>query len=352
MTSKRVIDRRRALLAGGGAIAGAVVPAWAAPARAASDERLTIVGNQLQRGGKPIRLTGVAVADPIFVRKGRSLDDYRIIAQDWQANVVRISLHPCHWRENASAAFAALAADITAARSRGLIVILDWHAIGLPGGYVERPDPAWGLPPDAYLSDVPLALSFWREMAQGFGHDPGIIFELWNEPVVDDKVITSTGLHWPKLKELWLRLLEVIRADSEAIVLAAGARFAHDLRGVASNLIDDDRVAYAWHCYPQMDAGLPNRWHVSLDGLPAVKPVIVTEWGFARDGEPALRGTPEGFGASFEREALERYHLHSTAWVWSPSAGPAMLGENDAPTEYGHFVKAQIARSRAQAGGK
>ena len=336
----------------GGAAACALVPAWAVPSRAGGNERLSIAGNQLLQGGKPVRLTGVGVGDPLFVRKGRSLDDYRVIAQDWQANVVRISLHPCHWRANAAAAFNALAADITAARARGLIVILDWHAIGFPGGYVERPDPAWGLPPDAYLSDAPLALAFWAEMAQGFGRDPGVIFELWNEPVVDDKVITSTGQHWPKLKELWLRLIGAIRASSDAIVLASGARFAHDLKGVAHNLIDDDRVAYAWHCYPQMDGGLANRWAVSLDGLPAVKPVFVTEWGFARDGEPALRGTPEGFGASFVHDALERYHLHSTAWVWSPSAGPAMLADGDTPTEFGQFVKALIAGRREPGSGK
>jgi hypothetical protein len=344
-----IISRRTALRACAG-LAATVAPC----ARAATDvplneQRLTIKGNQLLRGGKPIRLNGVAVADPVFVRKGRTLDDYRLIADEWQCNVVRISLHPCHWRESPSKAFAALAADITGARARGLVVILDWHAIGFPGGYVERPDPSWGLPQDAYLSDVPLALSFWREMAESFGRDPGIIFELWNEPIVDDKLITSTGRHWPQLKALWQRLLAVIRTSSDNIVLASGDRFAHDLKGVADDLIDDPQVAYAWHCYPLFDKTLPNRWHVSLDRLPRLKPVFVTEWGFCRGCEIHLSGTPEDFGRAFERECLVAYGLHSTAWVWSAAAGPAMLTPDGPPTEFGSFVKQQIARGRAVA---
>ena len=342
MPDKSSINRRTALAAGACAVAATLTPG----AFAATDEHLTITGNQLMRGGKPIRLAGVAVGDPIFVRRGRTLDDYRILADDWQANVVRISVHPCHWRSDASSAFRAIAADITGARARGLIVILDWHAIGFPGGYVERPDPAWGLPQDAYESDAALALSFWREMAMSFGRDPGVIFELWNEPVVDDRVNASTGQHWPLLKALWLKLLAAIRPYSANVVLASGARFAHDLKGVADALIDDPNVAYAWHCYPLMDAKIPNRWHTSLDRLPSLKPVFVTEWGFDRNGETHIRGTPEGFGATFVTEVIDRYALHSTAWVWSPQAGPAMINADGVPTEFGRFVKRQISTGR------
>jgi hypothetical protein len=323
-----------------GALAVGPRASSAAPASAG----LEIRGNQLFSAGKPVRLVGVAMGDPILVRKGRPLDDYRVVAGDWEANVVRISAHPAHWRSDRDLLTKSLAADVGAARAAGLWVILDWHAIGFPGGYTQRPDPAWGLPQDAYESDLATAIEFWTEMARQFGADPGMIFELWNEPIVDDKLYVSTGEHWPQLKQTWLPLIEAIRRHSEAIVLASGDRFAHDLKRVAKSLIDDPRTAYAWHCYPQMDKGQPNRWPATLDGLPEVKPVFVTEWGFDRNDDISVRGTPTDFGKPFVETVLERYKMHSTAWVWSAQAGPQMFDAAGAETEFGKFVRGYLRK--------
>lgn len=331
---------RRTLLQGAG-VAGAAICTGVPPVLAASPA-LEIRGNQLLSGGQPARLIGVAAGDPVFVRKGRKLDDYAVIATGWKANVVRISVHPTHWRNQRDQMVGALAADIGAARAAGLYVILDWHAIGFPGGFTPRPDPAWGLPQDAYESDLPLADSFWSDMASQYGRDPGILFELWNEPIVDDKLYVSTGQHWPQLKRTWLSLIETIRKRSETIILASGDRYAHDLKHAAKDLINDPRVAYAWHCYPEMDKGQPNRWPASLDGLQAMKPVFVTEWGFDRDEDVSVRGTPADFGRPFTQTVLERYQLHSTAWVWSSQAGPRMFDEHGVDTEFGRFVRGYL----------
>lgn len=350
-------DRRRLLKLSAGAAASLALAGnkvLAGTSRAAADpERIDIVGNKLVRNETIFRLVGVAVGDPVFVRANRTPDDYRIIRDEWHANAVRISLHPCHWRSDPEANFAKLALDITAARSHGLVVILDWHAIGTPGGYVERPHPSWGLPHDAYESDMPLARSFWSEMAQSFARDPGIIFELWNEPVVDDRLNRSTGKHWPRLKSMWVDLLSVVRKSSDAIVLVAGDRFAHDLVGVAANPIDDPRIGYAWHCYPEMDRQLGVQgWRQSLGGLQQMKPVVVTEWGFCRDCEKHINGTPEDFGTTFVDGLLEHHQLSSTAWIWSANAGPPMLTQAGQPTEFGRFVKAYIASVAGLRAGK
>ena len=60
--------------------------------------RLDVSGRDLLFDGKPIRLRGVAVGDPIHGREGRSASDYEVIAKDWKANVVRIAVHPLYWR--------------------------------------------------------------------------------------------------------------------------------------------------------------------------------------------------------------------------------------------------------------
>ncbi|MBN9247091.1 MAG: cellulase family glycosylhydrolase [Hyphomicrobium sp.] len=308
--------------------------------------KFEVIGNELRFGGRPIRLMGVGVGDPVYVRGERPLSDYALLAREWNCSAVRISVHPGHWRQDAERTFALLARDVSAARDAGLFVIIDWHAIGFPGRYAEPVDPSWGLPLDAFASDEPLALDFWRTVSARFGGDTGILFELWNEPVYDGKLWRSTGEHWPFLKALWLRLIAEIRLRSDAIIIAAGGRWAHDLNGVARDLIDDPRVIYAWHCYPNEDRGVASRWPDSLGGLPAVKPVVVTEWGFSRDGDDAIRGTPEDFGIPFTREILEPLKLHSMAWCFSSGATPRLLAPDGvSPSEYGAFVKDYLAHS-------
>ena len=346
---------RRDVMTGG--VAGAVsmqlpLARAAARVRAAEPARFDIVGPDLHWSGRPVRLKGVAVGDPFYVRKDRdgSVSDFATIRDVWRANVVRLSLHPTHWRHDGKAAMERLGRDIAAARAASLFVILDWHAIGFPDRYTERPDLAWGLAPDAYESDFDLALSFWAEAARSFGRDRGIIFELWNEPVVDPQLWVDSGQHWPLLKATWGRLIEVIRRHSDAVVLASGERWAHDLTGVKHDRIDDHRLAYAWHCYPQEARGSPNGdWASGIDGLNGISPIVVTEWGFCPACGPELRGTAEDFGVPFTRDVLERLDLHSTAWCWSPGAAPAMLEQDwSTPNAYGRLVGNYLRHSGQQ----
>jgi hypothetical protein len=350
LATRRDVLTAAAQVAVAAACGAAPTLAQAAPPVPVTDAALEIVGNQLLRGGQKIRLVGVAVGDPIYIRAKRRFSDYGEIARVWRANVVRISLHPGHWRADPVKSFKAMARDIEVARAEGLYVIICWHAIGFPGRFQETPDPSWGLPADAYRSDEAMATAFWSEMAASFGRDPGVIFELWNEPVIDGKLWISTGEHWPLVKPLWLKLIGAIRRHSNNIVLASGTRWAHDLKGVAKSLIDDPRVAYAWHCYPPTDRGQANRWFGSLDGLADVKPVIVTEWGFSPNGPDYVRGTAADFGRPFTARVLEALQLHSTAWCWSEGAAPQLLtGDANSPSPYGQFVKDYIEIARRPA---
>lgn len=347
MTIPRAPTRRAVVST---ALAGAALAAARRAAASASARRFEIAGPELRWGDAPVRLVGVAVGDPIYVRKTRTPDDYRVVADVWRANTARVSLHPGHWRANRTAALRALADDVFAARAAGLFVIIDWHVIGFPGRYMSRPDPAWGMPADAYDPDVTLAADFWTEMARSFGRDGGVIFELWNEPVVDPKLWVPTGEHWPLMKSVWLPLIAQIRRHSEAVILVTGGRWATDLKGAARSPIDDARVAYAWHAYPPWDRGQPGRWIDSLDGAHTQRPVVVTEWGFCRTCGDHIRGTPQDFGQPFARQVLERLNLHSTAWCWAAGAAPAMF-ENDwqTPTEFGRFVRHYLETAKRPA---
>lgn len=322
---------RRAVLAGAATLA-------AAPARAARP-RFEVVGAELRWAGAPVRLKGVAVGDPILVRKNRPTSDYAVIANIWNANTVRISFAPGYWRADPVRSFDALAREIAAARSNKLFVIVDWHAIGFPDRYAARPDPSWGMPQDVFASDLTLAISFWTEAARSFGNDSGVLFELWNEPVVDPNLWVNTGQHWRLLKATWSKLIDAVRRRGDSVVLASGGRWAHDLVGVRTDLIDDPRTIYAWHCYPAEARGDAGGWAAGLDGLSCAKPVVVTEWGFCSNCPSDLQGTAAGFGTPFTRDVLDAHALHSTAWSWSPTASPAMLEADwTMPTDFGRFV--------------
>ncbi|HTM77865.1 MAG TPA: cellulase family glycosylhydrolase, partial [Devosia sp.] len=284
--------------------------------------------------------------DPVYIRAGRSLADYTTVARDWSANCVRISVHPGHWRYDRTQMAALLDADVQAARAQGLFVIIDWHAIGFPDLYEPIPPPEWGLQADAYLSSIADAADFWRAMAQFYGSDPAILFELWNEPVGDDRHWVSDGAYWDMFRPAWTELTTAIRAISDTIILCSGGRWAHDLSGAAAAPMADPRTAYAWHVYPNEDRGEPDRWFKSLAGLAARKPIVVTEWGFLPDGPGDLTGSIADFAKPFVTNVLDGLGLSHTAWCYSPGAMPALLAaDGTSPSAYGAFVQTQLVAS-------
>jgi hypothetical protein len=346
MTSGARRWSRRTFLGGMAGLAGC---AQVVPTPAPATGRLQVVGNTLSYQGAPVRLRGVAAGDVLGARADRPVSDYQVLAQQWRCNLVRIAMHPSYWRHQQGKAMALLERDVAAALANRLFVVLDWHAIGWPDGWFLVPNRAWGAPPDLYDSGWNLALSFWRAAAERFGSDGRIAFELWNEPVrgpgdLDD----PPGAYWPALKARYGELLAVIRRRSGNLVLLAGDRWAHDLRGVRADPVDDPNAAYAWHVYANHDGDDATSWAEHLDELDRAHPVVVTEWGFCRTcANTSYQGTPQGFGQRFTREFLNGRGMPWTAWCWHPAWGPAMLEDDwTTPSEFGRFVRAELAQGR------
>ena len=303
---------------------------------------LQVSGTSLLWNGQPVMLRGVAVGDPFLAREGRPLSDYATIANVWRANVVRISLHPSVWKATPhSQIIARLRSEAQSALDAGMFVILDWHVIGWPDGYFQKPDKEWDEDPrDLYDSNFALAKDFWNEVAAAFGGDGRVIFELWNEPVFQkDDYEPKTGQQWPKLKPYMAQLLEIIRAHGPNVALVTSNTWAYRLTGIRHDLLAGDNVAYAWHVYAGHDDDDEKLWAVALDDLQTVAPVIVSEWGFQPKTKEHFRGTAETFGKKFTRNFLDAKQLHSVAWCWHPDWTPGMLRHDwKTPTEMGAFV--------------
>ncbi len=302
--------------------------------------RLEVRGKELLYQGKPIRLRGVAVGDPVIGRQGRPNSDYDFLAKDWKANVIRIGIHPGVWKTQPhDKVLARLARDVDAALHNGMFVIIDWHVIGWPDGYYEIPERSDAR--DTYDSSFKLAKDFWARVAQAYGKDGRVLFEFWNEPVFQkNDWAPEVGQKWTALKPYLQQLLGIVRKHGDNVVIVSSNRWGYWLKGVGQDLLQGKNVAYAWHIYAGHSKNDPKAWAGALDDLQTVAPVLVTEWGFQRGAKAHYRGGPEEFGKPFVRDFLEAKGLHSTAWCWHPYWGPPMLQKDwRTPNEFGAFVR-------------
>lgn len=295
----------------------------------------------------PVR--GVAMGDPLGAREGRPISDYAVIASEWHAGCVRLSVHPGLFRDRRDRMVERLDEDVRAALDAGLRVVIDWHAIGWPDGRAQQPGEGWGLPDDLYDCNLALAHDFWRFAADRYAGQPRIAFETWNEPVQLSRAspFARAGIDWTALRPIWTELIARIRGKADNTILASGGSWAADLTGVADRPLEGRSIGYAWHVYPDTGGGTT----AGLDGLlgdaAGRVPIFVTEWGFAPEGQHY--GTSEEFALPFLRNYLDRYAMSWTAWCWHPSWSPTLI-ENDwqTPTLAGDLVRGALAERRTR----
>ena len=309
---------------------------------------LSVSGINIVANGQPVRLHGVSMGDPFWARNPAwypqySTADYADLAQNWGANVVRISIFPTQWKHTDHAALlAGLAQEVDAALNNGLYVIISYHVIGWPDGWYQAAYP--GNPADTYDSSLNVAISFWTQMAQTYGADTRIIFDLWNEPV-HDAADWSEANYWADLKPSYETLIQTVRNnDAQNIVLATGTGWASWLGGIKDNPLADANVVYAYHQYSNNGFNTAAQWDHDTGGLIGVKPLIVSEWGYedADVTNPFFPGTQASYGDPFT-QWMDSYQLSNLAWVYHHDWTPALLKADGSLTLYGTFVKGYLS---------
>jgi len=297
---------------------------------------LEVRGSHFIDGGDILRLKGVAMGDVGDLPADEN--PYPEIAQDWGANIVRLSIHPGFWRDDSVGALARLTQHVEWARDAGLYVIIDYHAIGWPDGYVQNKFVASdSQTTDWYDTRMSLALDFWRAVAGTF-KDNDILFELWNEPVSSDtEQLKGDGANWRALQPFWQQLTHLIRGQGNSnVILAAGSHWAFDLSGIADYPLPDPNTAYVWHVYPGSDLA---PFEPGLEKLAEDHAVIVTEWGFEPGSKEHWSGTAKSFGEPFAA-LMEKYKLSYTGWCWNVYYGPTLRNSDGRTlTPWGAFLK-------------
>jgi Cellulase (glycosyl hydrolase family 5) len=271
-------------------------PAAAASSRAAqAGDAITVQGNQLLRGGAvwfPRGVQIVGLVAPDVALSGKYVDAHAHFGaaelravRAHHADTVRFQvsqygldpLDPLH----SSQYVQEVRGGIQLARSSGLNVIISMQAQG-PAGAAQGqncPLPSTG------------AERAWNQIAPMFAGDPGVMFELYNEP--------SLGLSFTNW-QLWLNggfisqqdgmvcqevgmqaLINDIRQDGAGnVIIVPGLAAEFSLAGMPP-VTDpanpfNPQLAYGVH-YPSLEGG-PGAWNSEFAKMSQTEPVIVTEW--------------------------------------------------------------------------
>jgi len=206
------------------------------------------------------------------------------------ANVFRIAMYtgeggylsnPSVKRDVINAADAALSLDMYA--------IIDWHIL-------SDNDP---------LANVESAEAFFEEISLLYANNPGIIYEICNEP-------NGAEVTWAKsVKPYAERIIPVIRKNSpEAVILVGNPTWSQDVDICAADPLGFENIMYTLHFYAGTHgAELRGKCEKALDAGAAV---FVSEWGTS---------AADGSGGTFLKQSdewMDFLDRHDLSWCnWS-----------------------------------
>jgi endoglucanase len=316
-------------------------------------------GNRLVDGaGRPMRLRGVNRSGTEYACvQGWGLFDGATDAAAvgaiaaWKANVVRVPLNESCWlgvdgvkAQYGGAAYQqAIAAWVARLRQAGLAVILELHWAG-PGT-----TPATGQQPMPNRARTP---ELWRQVANAYKGDQGVVFDLFNEPFPDGNRDTpeawrcwrdggtcaGMGYEAAGMQEL----VTAVRGTGAAnLILVGGVQYANSLTGWLANRPADplDNLAAAWHVYNFNACSSATCWDAYAAPVAERVPLVLGELGDDRSGGAFVNALMDWMDA---RPGGGSY----LAWVWNVWGSPLDLitAYDGTPTAYGRAFRDRFAR--------
>jgi len=245
--------------------------------------RLQVVGVQLSDAGrKPVQLRGVSLFWINWHEENLKPSAIRFMVRNMGATVVRVPVPAFDYARAPATYDAQLSTIVGWIRSEGAYALIDWHVVDDPARYRRE------------------ALEFWKRVAKRYRGDPGVLYEIANEP---------TGVGWSDVKEYAREVLAAIRDRDTATVVVVGTQEWSRWTKYAADdpLVDDAKgrpvrnVMYTYHGY----AGT-HGMDKDLAGVLQRVPVFATEWGVS-----------EASGDGFQNwQASRRFveHLRDNPW--------------------------------------
>jgi endoglucanase len=392
------------LLSATGASLGTTATATLSIATTAAAGTLSVhaSGSQLIDGsGNALQLRGanISVLESLFLGAtsnywaGANLGTYPFWApiKSWKMNAVRIPLNEATWLRypgvdimnvgggthtpDASDNYrATVEKAVKDANAAGIYVILDLHWTA-PGDYLANTQDQ--------LPDTDHTIAFWTSLAQIFGNNPGVIFDLFNEPYpkpvgsqnaydVELNGATQSTISFNSGKSsinyTWTsvgmqELVDTIRnAGATNLLMVGGAKGSTDLSGFTTaggGYFPKDplkNIAASWHAYGVSSAGFTtenvtysqtiNPTTIADQVLAQGIPIVVGELG--DNSSNGSTGAPVTSYITSWADAHGQSVLPWTWDAWSPTGGKGNLLIKDAsgtPTDgEGVTYKAWLAQ--------
>lgn len=248
-------------------------------------------GGLVNQEGQPVQLRGMSSHGLQWFPEYTNARALQTIGA-YGANLFRVAMYADSseggYNESADAARrnkAWMYAAVENALAADLYVIVDWHIL-------KDKNP---------LHTLDAAVSFFGEISSQYSQEPGVIYEICNEP--------NGETTWEDVFRYAEKVIPVIRNNSpHAIVIVGTPKFSTDLRPALEKPLPFANVMYTLHAYTgHVDK---NFERIVTEFLQAKMPIFITEWGINADDNRDNFAIAKRFVDFFDK--------HNLSWAnWS-----------------------------------
>lgn len=246
--------------------------------------QLTVQGSSLlNHNGESVQLKGISSHGIRWYYEYLNYPALKYF-RDNGANVVRLAMYTKPtgaYIDNPTDSLKTLYLGIENALAADCYAIVDWHILddNDPNMHVEE------------------ALDFFETVSARYANNPGIIYEICNEP--------NGTATWDDVTAYANRVIPAIRKNSpNAIIIVGTPKHCTDLRSAVAKPLDYDNVMYSYHLYTMTSRDgyrteIPNAMQSNLA-------VFVSEWGINYlPGQEEINYTKaREFGAFMKQHAI------------------------------------------------
>jgi hypothetical protein len=287
----------------------------------------------------------------------------------WGINAVRIPLNEDCWLgiNGVPAAYSganyrtAISSYVALLHTYGMVAILDLHYNASGSQISDSTDGPYGIGQQV-MADASHAPTFWSSVARTFLADPGVIFDLYNEPFdISWSCWLNGGCTAPSIGGVtggWQvagmqSLVDAVRATgADQPIMVGGLNYANDLTGWLAHEPTDPltppQIIASVHVYQGESCSTDACWTSTIAPVASVVPVVTGEFG------------PSSCSGSFVQDYLDWSDANGVsdlAWTWGSTddgwdcaGSPALLEHDDGtPNAYGAAVEAHYQADAAAA---